>query len=52
MTNFTIDTESDDFKEGCRQYAIELMRQRQDIFEDDLFMSEMIDDTEVDDEKD
>lgn len=40
----TFDTDSDDFKTGARQYAIEMMRQRPDIFEDDLFITELTSD--------
>ncbi len=44
--------DTDDFKKGCRECAIGMMRQKPDVYVNDLFMSEIIDDTEVDDEKD
>jgi len=44
--------DTDDFKKGCRECAIGMMRQKPDVYVNDLFMSEMIGDTEVDDEKD
>ena len=46
MTN----PDNDALQEAARQYAIAMMRERQDIFEDDLLLTELISDEDEDDD--